>query len=83
MGPTNKTRTILDGSEANAHLMAAAPDLLAALEELMEWQNENACRTLANLRAADDDRCHPFDAGGHVVAIYRARAAIAKAKGEA
>jgi hypothetical protein len=51
--------------EANTSLMAAAPDLLAALESL--------------LPAYDDARA----AGHGEILIAQARAAIAKAKGEA
>lgn len=52
--------------EANAHLIAAAPDLLEMLE-LMAAQHRCGCRHPACKRCADDDEC---------------TAAIAKAKGE-
>ena len=59
-GPHN-TPTI---NEANARLIAAAPDLLEALENLADYIDERA----------GDNECRPLE---------NARAAIAKAKGEA
>lgn len=56
-----------DESIANAHLIAAAPDLLASLPEVTG---------LLNLLASDDD---PVAQG----AIHKARAAITRATGEA
>lgn len=56
--------------EANAHLISAAPDLLAALEEAIE------CGLIPSM-AATRHSCRQFRCGDQV------RAAIAKAKGEA
>lgn len=45
-----------DADEANVRLMAAAPNLLEALENLAdyvdEWVGDNECRPLENARAA-------------------------------
>jgi hypothetical protein len=49
-----------DHAEADAHLVAAAPDLLEALEDILRI----------------------YDRGGGIGHIHRARAAIAKARGE-
>lgn len=59
-GP-HETPTI---NKANACLIAAAPDLLEALENLADYIDERA----------GDNECRPLE---------NARAAIAKAKGEA
>lgn len=53
-----------DTDEANMRLIAAAPDLLEALENLADYIDERA----------GDNECRPLE---------NARAAIAKAKGEA
>lgn len=58
-----------DEAEPNAHLIAAAPDLCAALEEMMEF--EAAFKTLA---AYSGSSLHG--------AVKQARAALAKARGE-
>ena len=50
----------------NAHLIAAAPDLYEALQDLLDWNSPNT-----------SDK---HDA--HIVAIENARAALAKARGE-
>ncbi len=63
-------------SEANARLIASAPELLAALEAMIEpWSEHDAARLsgLAGYGALDEQ---------HRTAILNARAAIAKAKGE-
>jgi len=52
--------------QANAHLMAAAPELLSALEQILE-------------AFVDDPLTHQYTSG---TAADAARAAIAKAKGE-
>lgn len=54
--------------KANAHLMAAAPDLLEALQNIAEYWNQ------------DQNEAAMADACWH--AIHTARAAIAKATGE-
>lgn len=54
------------GNEANARLIAAAPDLLAALKHI-----------ISNCRVFCEDSMDIDDG-----AVYDARAAIAKAKGE-
>jgi len=49
-------RTVPGKTEANARLIAAAPDLLTALEALADYVDEragdNECRPLENARAA-------------------------------
>jgi hypothetical protein len=60
-------RTGWNGHEANARLIAAAPDMLAALKEVAEW---------AGKETAQLD--HMADA---MVALLLAREAIAKAEG--
>lgn len=64
--------------EANGLLIAAAPELLEALEEMVrEYDSMNATlRAIARGRPESDDGAHPDSAG------QLARAAIAKAKGE-
>ena len=70
-----------ESSMANAHLIAAAPDLLEALEvALLKMESDEetidgewgACRDISTMEAQDD---LPGE-------ILKARAAIAKAKGE-
>ena len=66
--------------EANARLIAAAPDLLAALEELADCEQK--------YRSAHDLRGDGSKEAGRAWDLMRragdrARAAIAKAKGEA
>lgn len=56
-----------DIQSANADLIAAAPDMFAALEEI-----ERVTTCSANCEHDEDDRCP----------IYLARAALAKARGE-
>ena len=58
--------------EANARLTAAAPDLLEALEELADMLSQCTFQTM-RIKGQYVDREE---------AVYRARAAIAKAKGE-
>jgi len=58
-----------DTDDANAALIAAAPQLLAALEDIFKWANDNG--RIFSFRADSD--------GG---VVSRARAAIAQAKGE-
>ena len=58
--------------EANAHLIAAAPDLLEALEELVVTADNMRAWIERQAAATPEDHA----------AIARARAAIAKAKGE-
>lgn len=59
----------------DAHLMAAAPDLLEALEECLPclgWENDS-----------DEEIQREHDLGnGYAELILRARAAIAKARGQ-
>ena len=61
-------------AEANAKLIAAAPELLEALEHLVDQSDKQnwAIRLGGSL--------HPFDVKG---AVQKARAAIAKAEGRA
>lgn len=63
---------MIEQGEANAKLIAAAPDLLTALErcELMLLSKRHACE--------DNYLCHILDSH-----ISQASAAIAKARGEA
>lgn len=61
----------LHGSE-NRSLIAAAPELLAALETAAEW-----------LKAAQADQPDDWEDPGLDAAVESARAAIAKAKGGA
>ena len=60
--------------ESNARLIAAAPDMLAALEAICEHANE--------AWAALDHDYHEVLAGNLGDAVDQARATIAKAKGE-
>lgn len=73
---------VVTGSLANAHLIAAAPDLLAALEALLS--ERYACESII-LDA--EGKPEEFDANGNWTcnspASVAARAAIAKARGEA
>lgn len=65
-----------DGQMANAALIAAAPDLLAALERIVDlagWQD---------FWAGDRPEIKADLNGKYTVALDTARAAIAKAKGE-
>ena len=66
----------MDAAEqaANARLIAAAPDLLAALEECVAWHELDAHRSQP-VNASDSE------VGRRMIAA--ARAAIAKAKGGA
>jgi hypothetical protein len=71
-----------DNQEANARLIAAAPDLLAALDDLLlkvfaADENEDGERICAVCQRPDYLDCNPNESCG------RARAAIAKARGEA
>lgn len=74
--------------EANARLMAAAPDILSALKEAVEFQNEDTECLVGCQRNEEfgndhdepcpDRRCH--DHGCMVARVNRWRAAIAKAE---
>ena len=59
-----------DTRTANARLIAAAPDMLEALEDLVEWAD--AVKGRAGVRMSDP----------HTGSIDTAKRAIAKAKGE-
>lgn len=59
------------GNLANAHLISAAPDLLSALERLLQISQEEL------------DQSATHDGLVNCEALANARAAIAKAKGEA
>jgi hypothetical protein len=61
--------------EADAKLIAAAPDLLEALQELLAAERANSLEIFGR-----DTGGHPLNAAG--VARKKARAAIAKANGE-
>jgi hypothetical protein len=61
--------------QANAVLIAAAPDLLEALQELLATERANSLEIVGR-----DTDGHPLNAAG--VARKKARAAIAKATGE-
>lgn len=61
-----------DEDEANAHLIAAAPDLLKALETYLAWEGAEV----------SPDRNHAACVAMLTAAESMARAAIAKAKGE-
>ena len=63
-----RTSVPLDEQSANARLIAAAPDMLAALEALMRW--ETSALDAEQAAALMDEVCD------------MARAATAKAKGE-
>lgn len=63
-------------AEANARLIAAAPDLLEALQELLAAERANSLEIVGR-----DTDGHPLNAAG--VARKKARAAIAKATGAA
>ena len=63
---------------ANALLIAAAPDLLAALESILAYA-ENEAHTLDSLK---DSEFSAYEAFAALEAVDSARAAIAKAKGE-
>ena len=70
-----------DKREANARLIAAAPDLLVALDDLLlevfaADENEEGERICAVCQRPDYLDCNPNESCG------RARAAIAKARGE-
>ncbi len=67
-----------DNQAANARLIAAAPDLLEALEELL--QHKPAFRTMPLGAPNSYARQEQYS---HIAAEDKARAAIAKAKGEA
>ena len=67
-GPTLADEGYGQQQEANARLIAAAPDLLEALQDIAEYWNQ------------DQNEAAMADACWH--AIHTARAAIAKATGE-
>ena len=65
-----------DGAEANARLIAAAPDLLLTLKDLIGWID------ISGLAKTKDGGCGPFAyKGTEYEVVSNARAAIAKAEG--
>lgn len=61
----------------NSHLIAAAPDLLAALDQIVKWLDES------NLSKTPDGGQGAFRYNGTEYSVVRdARVAIARAKGE-
>ncbi|MDZ4263781.1 MAG: hypothetical protein U1B30_15800 [Pseudomonadota bacterium] len=67
-GMTSRTAESFEEAEANARLIAAAPELLAALEGLVKLYDDNQIIRVLLATVAPDELAH-------------ARAAIAKAKG--
>ena len=65
-----------DIKQADAKLIAAAPDLLAALEEMTEYMEEAHANEIERNHYGDTAPC------SYCVNIAAAKAAIAKAKGE-
>ncbi len=61
----------LDGTEANARLIATAPDLLEALQEYLDWHRANFALPSGNLEDPDQ-----------TALAKKGSAAIAKARGE-
>ena len=88
-GPSAMGITTVDGrgysqNEANADLIAAAPDLLEALEVAVQivasdGRCDPKCASTALLLPIDDRRC---DCGIEEI-IWRAKQAITKARGQA
>lgn len=70
--PANSGAAYIDHI-ANAHLIAAAPDMLAALEVALRWL------AMANTNGAFSDCAAPL---GGIKALQQIEAAIAKARGE-
>jgi len=66
--------------EANARLIAAAPDLLDALEALMCWKIRDGSPCCCPAGIDEDDPNGPMPTV-HSTVCQQARAAIAKAKG--
>jgi hypothetical protein len=70
--------------QENARLIAAAPELLAALETLMEHMLESHASELESCHAGDAELAGEApEACSYCKGIAEARAVIAKAKGEA
>lgn len=75
-----------EGQEANARLIASAPDLLAELEDITILECPDCDGTGYEQDGTKDNACHRCGGfgeiirGGHPAGI---RAAIARAKGEA
>lgn len=62
-----------------AQIIKAAPDLLAAIKEAVEFQNEDTDCGTDNIELCSDRRCR--DEGCMIVRVNRWRAAITKAEG--
>lgn len=76
---------LLEQHAANARLIAAAPDMLAALKELLFVAEQSPCAPIEpGMECEAEELCgHPdcADIGCIILKIAEARAAIAKAEG--
>ncbi len=70
----------VDSSEANARIIAAAPELLAALAELLAWA-EGTIEEYEEDHGGDRSMTQMGADGDMPEQIIQSRAAIAKAKG--
>jgi len=74
---TKRYKPVISEEEAraNAHLIAAAPEMLEALEKAIPWLRDHVAMTCSDMRGLDGDVRDR-------VALDLAEAAIRKAKGE-